>query len=269
MTSMLETVITGTQPMPPRVMIYGTHGIGKSTLAAQAAKPIFIQTEDGLAEIDCAKFPLSQSLDDVYAAIGALYQEEHGYETAVVDTVDWLEQLIWQQVCADHGVKSIEAIGYGKGYKFALTHWSNALDGLNALRDQRGMAVILLAHAGVSRFENPETDAYDRYTPRLHKTASAMVQEWCDAVLFATYEVHTTQTDEGFNKRRNRAIGDGERVLRCQERPYQVAKNRYDLPPELPLSWQAVVDAIAGQYEAPATGPGQNSDAQEETNDNG
>ena len=33
-------------------MLYGTHGIGKSTWGAMAPDPIFIQTEDGLAEVD-------------------------------------------------------------------------------------------------------------------------------------------------------------------------------------------------------------------------
>ena len=99
------------------------------------------------------------------------------------------------------------------------------------------MAAILIAHAKIERFENPETETYDRYVPRLHKLASAVVQEWCDEVLFATYQVHTRQTDEGFNRKRTQAIGSGERILRTTERPAHVAKNRLGLPDELPLDW--------------------------------
>lgn len=49
---------------PPRILVYGTEGIGKSTLAARAPKPVFVQTEDGLGAIDCDKFPLSSSFDE-------------------------------------------------------------------------------------------------------------------------------------------------------------------------------------------------------------
>ena len=49
------------------------HGIGKSTFAAQAPSPVFIQTEDGLGMLDCAHFPLAASFDDVIGALAALY----------------------------------------------------------------------------------------------------------------------------------------------------------------------------------------------------
>jgi hypothetical protein len=59
---MFENIQTGRENKPPRIMIYGSEGVGKSTFGASAPKPIFIQTEDGLGEIDCAKFPLAKSV---------------------------------------------------------------------------------------------------------------------------------------------------------------------------------------------------------------
>ena len=56
--ALLQNVIKGRQPVPPRLMIYGSEGVGKSTFAANAPKAVFVQTEDGLSEIDTAKFPL-------------------------------------------------------------------------------------------------------------------------------------------------------------------------------------------------------------------
>ena len=104
------------------------------------------------------------------------------------------------------------------------------LTGLDALRDERGMVVILVAHAQIEKFANPETENYDRYVPRLHKLASALVQEWCDEVLFATYRVHTRTATEGFDRKRVQGVGTGERVLRTTERPAHVAKNRLTSP---------------------------------------
>ena len=106
------------------------------------------------------------------------------------------------------------------------------------------MTVILIAHAKIERFENPETESYDRYVPRLHKYARAVVQEWCDEVLFATYKVYTKVTDEGFNRKKAKGMGSGERVIRTTERPAHLAKNRLNLPDELPLDWPAYAQYI-------------------------
>lgn len=106
-------------------MIYGSEGIGKSTFAALVPNPVFVQTEDGLSEIDCSKFPLAKSFDDVVLQLQAVRDEQHDYGTVVIDSLDWLERLVWDRVCADYGVKSIEKAdgGYGKGYVHALTYW--------------------------------------------------------------------------------------------------------------------------------------------------
>ncbi|HHK41312.1 MAG TPA: oxidoreductase, partial [Planctomycetaceae bacterium] len=88
---LIDQIQRGKQPMPPRLVVYGTEGVGKSTFASQAPAPIFIQTEDGLAEIDCDRFPLSTTFDDVTAALSELHSEKHDYQTVVIDSLDWLE----------------------------------------------------------------------------------------------------------------------------------------------------------------------------------
>ncbi len=170
----------------------------------------------------------------------------------VIDSADWLERLVWDVLCEQYGVTSIEKVdgGYARGYTHALTHWRKLLADLNTLRTQRGMCVILLAHAKVEKFEDPEASAYDRYSPRLHKHAAALITEWCDAVLFATRKFTTRSEDAGFGRQRAIAApigaGGGERILRTSGGPTCVAKNRYGLPPELPLSWDAIIAGILG-----------------------
>ena len=115
---------------------------------------------------------------------------------------------------------------------------------MNALRDERGMGVILIAHAEIKRFDSPETEPYDRYQPKLHRSASALVQEHVDAVLFANYRVSTLKSDVGFNKKVNRAMGSGERVIHTAERPAFLAKNRYGLAETLPINWDAFAQSM-------------------------
>lgn len=248
--NLLSQVQVGKQSKPPRMVVHGIEGIGKSTLASESQAPIFIQTEDGLGEIDCVKFPLARSLDDVLKALGELYTEKHEYQTVVIDSLDWLERLVFDRVCHDFGVKCIEKAdgGYSRGYKHALVHWRAILEGLDALRNEKGMAVILIAHSKVERFEDPEAPAYDRYVPRIHHLAASLVCEWSDMVLFAARRIRTQAEDMGFNRTRNIAAGvgadGGERILRTVGGPACVAKNRFGLPSEISLSWAALMDGL-------------------------
>jgi len=250
--------------MPPRLMLYGTEGIGKSTFGASSDRPIFIQTEDGLGEIACDKFPLARSFGDVTATLSELYSEKHDYQTVVVDSLDWLERLIWEEVCREFGVKSIEKAdgGYAKGYTHALTQWREFLNWLDALRNDRGTVSILIAHAKVEKFEDPESTAYDRYSPRLHKHAGALITEWSDAVLFATRRFRTETEEAGFNRTRTiaTAVGadGGERILRTVGGPACIAKNRYGLPAELPLAWPALMAALTAATSTPSEGANPN-----------
>lgn len=246
----LAQIQRGRADAPRRVLVYGTHGIGKSTFGSMADKPIFIQAEDGLGGIECERFPLATTYGDVINALAALYSEPHEYRSVVVDSLDWLERLIWLKVCQDRGVESLEDIPYGKGYIYPLTYWREVLAGLDALRNERGMTIVLIAHAQIEKFANPETDSYDRYSPRLHKHSSPLIQEWCDEVLFATYSIHTKSTDEGFGRKRVQGIGTGERIIHTTERPAHVAKNRLGLPELLPLDWRVYSAFARGDEQA-------------------
>jgi len=259
--SMLKKIQRGRASKPPRILLYGVEGIGKSTFGSQAPKPIFVQTEDGLDEIDCDRFPLAATFDDVVAALSELQSEKHDYQTVVIDSLDWLERLIWDELCRQYNVASIEKVdgGYAKGYTHALTYWRRILELAGHLRSDRGMVVICIAHSKVEKFEDPESSAYDRYSPRLHKHAAALVCEWSDAVVFATRKYRTQTEDAGFGRKRAIAAaigaGGGERILRCVGGPSCIAKNRYGIAEELPLSWAAFVGALSNRQ---STGETQN-----------
>lgn len=227
---------------PPRMLVYGTAGIGKTTLGMAAPSPVFLQTEE--SEVDCPTFGLLKTFEQVMEALAALYGEEHDFKTVVLDSVDWLEPLIWAETCRLNGWANIEAAGYGKGYIAALDQWRALLDGFNALRDERGMGVILLAHCEIKRFDSPETEPYDRYQIKLQTRASALVQEHVDCVLFANYRVSTVKADLGFNKKAVRGVGGGDRLIYTNERPAFLAKNRYALPDSLPLDWATLAACL-------------------------
>jgi hypothetical protein len=240
----LASLNRATALKPPRLLIHGVHGVGKTTFAAGAPDPVFVLTEDGLGTLEVPHFPLARTFEEVMQALAALYTEEHTFRTLVVDSVDWLEPLVHARVCKDQGWSSIEDAGYGKGYVHALDLWRQYIEGLNALRDERGMAIVQIAHTDIKRFDSPESEPYDRYVIKLHTKASALLQEHSDVVLFANYRISTIKSDVGFNKKVTRALGSGERLLHTAERPAFLAKNRYGLPDTLEMSWSALAGAM-------------------------
>jgi hypothetical protein len=222
---------------PPRIVLYGTAGIGKSTFAAAAEATVFIPTEEGLDAIQTDAFPLCKTFEDVIDCIATLISDEHAFKTVVLDSADWTERLVHGRVAADNNVATIDAIGYGKGYKAAVDYWRQILDGLDVLRNEKGMQVILLAHSQIKRFDDPLADPYDRYQLDLHSAVASVVTEWCDVLLFANQRYSTVKSEVGFNQKVTRAVGNGDRVIYTQERPGWHAKSRWSLPDTLPLDY--------------------------------
>jgi hypothetical protein len=240
----LSSIKKSTGIKAPRIMLYGPHGLGKTTFGASAPSPIFIQTEDGLGAIKTEHFPLATSFQDVLDAIGALYTDDHNFKTVVLDSADWLDNLIWIDINQKHDEK---ALAYGKGATIAADYWRTVLDGFGSLRDKKDMTVILIAHSEIKRFDSPEVEPYDRYQPKLQARSSALIQEWCDAVLFTNFKTIVKKDDVGFNKTVSRGITTGERLIYTSEKPAYLAKNRFDLPESLPLTWSDFATALTPQ----------------------
>ncbi len=185
-------------------------------------------------------------------AIGVLYNEEHEFKTVVIDSLDWLEPIVSVQVCKDNGWANIETPGYGKGHVAALDSWRLILDGLNALRDDRGMAIIMIAHSDIKKFDAPDTDGYSRYVLKLNAKLAAVISEASDIIGFVNYRTSIVKTDGGFGKKTVRGVGAGERVLHLEERPGFIAKQRYDLPESIPLLWENLASGIPYYAQQPA-----------------
>lgn len=261
----LAGVVKGVVHKPPRIVLYGIHGIGKSTFAADAPKPIFIPTEDGANEIDVPKFEVVTSHGEVLQQLRSLYKGTHDYETVVIDTADWLEDFIQLELKASYSEKELS---FGKDSLRAAEKMSEVLTALNHVREKRGMGCILLAHTEIKGFNSPMSEPYDRYQPKLQARMGGLLQEWADLVAFATYDVVVKKEEVGHDKTVRRGISTGDRMLFVEERPAFYAKNRYGMPVEIPflkenpyaeiakyIPFYSAQEATRGQQQSKKTDP--------------
>lgn len=244
----------------PKIIIYGQPGIGKTTFANRNGKNnqtvLAFDLNDGFDGMDVTRYPVRESepssskylfktFFEVHNAIVDVYKQEHAFDTLIIDGIDDLERLIHTQVCKERNVKTLKDIPYGGGPDAAMPYWNQILEGLEALRNHKGMTIILLSHAQIKRFDNPLTDSYDCYNLAIEtKKAAPKLIGWADCVLFACEKVLTSKMDVGFGKSKHRATASAGRVLRTIEKPSHVAKNRYGMPYEIPLEWEAFYNIL-------------------------
>lgn len=241
--SLLAQVQTGRDTTAPRILLYGTPGIGKTTWASQCPSPLILACEDGTANLEVDRLAI-RDYKSLIEALTALASDDHKYITVVIDTIDALEPMIWADICANdpEGPESIDRAcgGYMKGYRLATDrYWAEILRALTFLRSNRKMIVVLIAHSEVKKFESPTSESYDKFGLNLHKYAAPKIFGWCDIVAFADYSVMVKTTDAGFNKKKGQGIGQGKRELHLEERPGFSAKNRYSLPAKMEFDAKA------------------------------
>ncbi len=261
--SRLAKVVKGRMKMPLRCLFYGTEGVGKSTLAAHAPAPIWLDVDDGTSLLDVARYafrdepgghvPLTYA--EITAATDDLLRNDHPYQTLVIDTADRLEALLHRFICQRDSrpgkeLKHLESYGYNKGPDIALDEWRALCARLDRLRSHRRMNVIILGHAQIKNFKNPEGDDYDRYLPRIDVKAGGFLKEWCDVTGFCCFEEGGAKLKEGD---RAKGFSTGRRMVKLARTAAFDAKSRYAVDAEVVLDeanpWapfaKAIDDAIS------------------------
>lgn len=251
----LDDVTVGRLDLPRRVLAYGVEGVGKSTFAAGAPKPIFLCPENGTPHLAIRRLPTPETWDDALEIL-RLLEHDVPYETVVIDPVNWLEMLCWARVVGGPNEKPDEGTadaiqkhggGYNKGFEAAVSHWRTLVALLERVW-KSGKHVVLLGHSSVKAFNDPTGVSYDRYELAMHHKAAGVLKQWVDDVLFLRHEVLSKV--EGGKKV---AVATGARVMHTTWDRAWDAKTRAALPEELPLSWAEYWSAVdAGTHRVDA-----------------
>lgn len=242
------TITRGPIRSAMKVVIYGPEGIGKTTLASRFPNPLFIDTEGSTKFLDVARTPPPKSWAQLLDQVSSVWEDPSVCGTLVLDTADWAEQLCTAAFCASKKISGIEELGYGKGYVYLAEDFARLLNTLGEIAD-KGVHVVLTAHAKMRKFEQPdELGAYDRWELKLQKSVAPLVKEWSDLLLFANYKTFAVAVDK--EGRRHKAQG-GKRVIYTSHHPCWDAKNRLGLPEELPMEYGPLAPYFGGNATPP------------------
>lgn len=240
----LDIFTDGTFGGPVKCLFYGTPGFGKSTIASKFPDPVFLDIEGGLKFIKAKRSPKITSLEQLLKIVKELIDKPHDAKALVVDTIDWVQNLIFEHVAAAHNKDYVSEIGFNKGIDQSVDIMSKLLKSLETLQVKRNMHIILTGHSKVKAYNSPTLESYDRHILAMNEKVAEPVIQWCDGVIFCDYKVNVTEKEDG----RMKGVGTGERTLFCQERPAYRAKNRFGLPEKIEnvtlANMQSIVDKI-------------------------
>jgi hypothetical protein len=236
-------IIQGKEKLPIKLGIYGAEGIGKTSLANELPDPLFIDTENGSARINCKRIKTS-SWENLIAIVKSVIDNPTICKTLVIDTLDKAESFCIDYLCQKFRKANIEDWGYGRGYTILQDEVNRLFELLNKVIAV-GIHVVVIAHGKPRKFELPEeAGAFDRWELKLTRQVGPLFKEWCDILLFCNYKTYVVTTDNNTKKAQG-----GKRVMYTTHHACWDAKNRFNLPDELELSYKPIAHLFDNEIE--------------------
>lgn len=243
---------SGKQKLTLKAIIFGAPKVGKSSFFAKFPLPCFIPLENGLEPLihagtvpeTIARFEKAPTWEVFRSNVEEAFAAED-IKSIGIDSLTSLEPLLWDYLCRQNGVTSIEQVGggYGKGYTMAAETWKKLLNYLEVKGQETGKHVVFLAHSKNENAVRPdEALVFERAEISLNKNARPAFDAWADLTGYAYIPILTTTTSVQTSKQggmtiKGKAVGQGERMLVLGGKPSIQAGNRLNLPDEIPFDY--------------------------------
>ena len=214
---LLDKVVRGVIDRTKRIVVYGGHGVGKTTWASRFPDAIVIDTEKGSANVNCDRVEISDPREVAAAIIEATESE---YRTIVIDSIDWLESAI------EHG---LEEEGFKTDFGKGAVETARRLQKILSLLDkaiEKGKTVVLVSHFTVRKATDHTGAEWDQFTLKLSKRCCAYVEEWADYIVYAKFESFVRTEEKDFGRTKSVASTTGKRVGLTETHPSYVSKSR-------------------------------------------
>ena len=241
--SFLSKLQRGKFTGPVRLVVHGGSGVGKSTFAAGAPTPLFLDFEGRTGHLDIARF-MPTSWEETLQCLRDLVADPGEFKTIVFDTLDHMEVLIHRYVCTKNDWADIETPGWGKGYTPALLEFHRLITACEMLRT-KGLNVVMLAHTAVRTQTLAGQDSVGIMNLKLkggEKTNSGdYIVEKADLVGYAHWEDLVRKEKGAFKAK---AVTTGDRLLTFKHHPAVMTKQGVSMADEIPLNWAAFAAAL-------------------------
>jgi hypothetical protein len=216
-----------------RIMLYGTGGLGKTTLCSYApGDVVFFDLDKSLSKLDLENEPMivaCESWIDIRSNLKKQWPKS--VKTIVIDSVTVAEEMCIRHLLdtvktfekPPEKANTLEDYGFGKDVRLVYEMFIPLLDDLQKHFNE-GRNVILIAHECTPQVTNTSGADWIRAEPRLRTSKKGensirlKVKEWSDFVVYYAYDVAVNKDKKG--------QGHGSRQLYLSELPAYMAKNR-------------------------------------------
>ena len=170
-------------------LLYGEKKIGKTSIAAQFPKALFLAFEKGYSGLSIFVEPMFDSNEKpdwrkFVKYIDLLVKEDHDFKTIVLDTIDNAYAACMDYVCMVEGWDHPSDGAYGKGWKAVEKEFATQI---GRLVNCDKFGVIFLSHAVEKEFMERTGGKYDKIIASMPDQARKLVSAVCDCIVFYGY----------------------------------------------------------------------------------
>ena len=166
-------------------LFYGDPGTRKTSVASLFPDSLILATEIGYKQIPDAAAVDIDSWATFLQVLNELKKPEvkAAYKTIILDTVGILSDLCVQYVCNVNGIKSLDELGFGKGWNKYKTDFNRAINTIA----QNGYSIVFIAHAEIKRDNDGNITSIE---PRIDRRPRETIEALTDFIFYLQKEEH-------------------------------------------------------------------------------